>query len=132
MDFDLLISAVFLAFLSLIAFLFFFQRARYRRKKRKNKGYIGFYPSTAVLTIALQSLQIIAQPDIQAALYEKLEEASEDDENGDPDDPTARLNRQLKRIATENPWTISGFPFDPVCQASKPHIIHKISSLALA
>ncbi len=103
MDFDSLIYEAFMAFLTVVAFFFFFQRALYRRRKRKNKNYIGFYPSVAALSISLQSLQLMAQPDMQHVLEEQLKEAEEEDDEGDPDDPAAKLNHQLKCIRRGEP-----------------------------
>jgi hypothetical protein len=98
MDISSILLAAFLAFLALIAFLFFFQRIRWRRRRRLGKKHLGFYPSTAVLALALQSLQRLPQPDVQSTLLEKLEEAVDEDDEAGPDDPTADFKRQLKRI----------------------------------
>ena len=65
--------------------------------------HLGFYPSTAALGITLLGLQTIAQPDLIHALEQRQTEAAEDDDDGDPDDPAAQLNRQLKRIRNGEP-----------------------------
>jgi hypothetical protein len=67
------------------------------------KSTSAFIPSTAALSITLLGLQTIAQPDLIHALEQGQTEAAEDDDEGDPDDPAAQLNRQLKRIRNGEP-----------------------------
>jgi hypothetical protein len=98
MDIDLIINGAFLAFFSLFTAVFLLQRLHYRRKKAANPKYRIFYPSATVLSLALLSLQTLAQPDLHHALEQRQSEAEDQDENSDPDDPVAELNRQLKRI----------------------------------
>jgi hypothetical protein len=98
MDLNLILLGAFLAFFSLFTAVFLLQRLQWRRKKAADPNYRGFYPSTAVLGLTLLSLQTLAQPDLNHALEQRQTEAAEDDDEGDPDDPTAQLNRQLKRI----------------------------------
>jgi hypothetical protein len=98
MDFDLIITEGFLAFFSLFTAVFLFQRLQYRRKKTANKNYRGFYPTAAALALALLSLQTLAQPDLNHSIEQRQTEADDEEENGDPDNPAAQLNRQLKRI----------------------------------
>jgi hypothetical protein len=98
MDIDLIINGAFLAFFSLFTAVFLLQRARYRRKKAANPNHRGFYPSAAALGLALLSLQTMAQPDLHHSIEQRQTEAADEEENGDPDDPAAQLNRQLKRI----------------------------------
>ena len=98
MDIDLIIEAAFLALLLLFTAVFLLQRLRYRRKKAANPNHRIFSPSATVLSLAILSLQTLAQPDLHHALEQRQSEAEDQDENGDPDDPAAELNRQLKRI----------------------------------
>jgi hypothetical protein len=103
MDFDQIINGAFLAFFLLFTAVFLLQRLHYRRKKAANPNYRIFYPSAAVLSLALLSLQTLAQPDLHHALEQRQSEAEDQDENGDPDDPAAELNRLLKRIRNGQP-----------------------------
>ena len=98
MNFDLIVNGAFLASFALFTAVFLLQRLRYRRKKTANPNHTGFYPSAAALSLALLSLQTLAQPDLNHALEQRQTEAEDEDENGDPDDPASQLNRQLKRI----------------------------------
>lgn len=103
MDIDLIINGAFLAFFLLFTAVFLLRRLQYRRKKAANPKHRGFYPSAAALALTLLSLQTIAQPDLHHAIEQRQTEAEDQDENGDPDDPAAQLNRQLKRIRTGQP-----------------------------
>ena len=69
----------------------------------QHQKHLGFYPSTAALSITLLGLQTIAQPDLIHALEQRQTEAAEDDDEGDPDDPAAQLKRRLKRIRNGEP-----------------------------
>jgi len=110
MDIYLILNGAFLAFFSLFTAAFLLQRARYRRKKAANKNHRAFYPTAAALSLALISLQTLAQPDLHHSIEQRQTEAADEEENGDPDDPAARLNRQLKRIRngerTDTPDTL--------------------------
>jgi hypothetical protein len=103
MDIDLIINCAFLAFFSLFAAVFLLQRAQYRRKKGANPNHRGFYPSAAALGLVLLSLQTLAQPDLHHSIEQRQTEADDEEENGDPADPAAQLNRQLKRIRNGQP-----------------------------
>jgi hypothetical protein len=46
----------------------------------------------------LQQLQVIAEPQVEYVIEEKLEEEMEDEESGGPDDPVRHLHRQAARI----------------------------------
>jgi len=98
MDFDLLILRGLYQLAALFLCLFFYQRFRYRRNKRRGKSRWGFYPSTAAVGNALQELQTMAQPQMQYVLEEKLDDPAEDDDEAGPDDPTAHLRKQAERI----------------------------------
>lgn len=74
----------------LLAFLL--GRLRWRPNRRR------FRPSYNSLGNALQVLQVIAQPQIEYTLEEKLKEKSEEDDEGGPDDPTAYYRRKMKEV----------------------------------
>jgi hypothetical protein len=82
----------------LVAIAFFYQRYRWRRRKSRGKGNWGFYPSTASMGNALQQLSVIAQPQVEYVLEEKLSEDSEEDDEGAPKDPIAHLHRQAAKL----------------------------------
>jgi hypothetical protein len=103
MDFNLIFQGAFSAFFTLFIVAILLQRARFRRKKAANKNYRGFYPSTAALSLALISLQTLAQPDLHHSIEQRQTIAEDEEENGDPDDPSAQLTRQLKRIRNGSP-----------------------------
>jgi hypothetical protein len=107
-DLDLLLDLLLLkslyAFLSFIGGVFFYQRWRWRRRKRLGESSYGFYPRTTSLGNALHQLQVLAEPRIAYVAEEKLDEEAdeadeddEDDESG-PDDPLRHLHRQAARI----------------------------------
>jgi len=98
MDIDLIFIGALLAFLTFFTATFLLQRYRYRRRKAGDKNYRGFYPSAAVLSLAILSLQNLAQPDLHHLLEQRQLEAEDEENNSDPDDPSAQLTRQLKRI----------------------------------
>jgi len=76
----------------LFSIVFVWQRLRWRRTGR------GFRPRGAALGNALQQLQVIAEPQVEYVIEEKLEEEMEDEESGGPDDPVRHLHRQAARI----------------------------------
>jgi hypothetical protein len=78
--------------------IFYLRRARWRRRRRANRKYAGFYPSASSLGNAFHSLQVFTRPTIAHVLQEKYDEDVEDDGDGGPDDPARQLERQLKRI----------------------------------
>ena len=103
MDVNLIFQGAFSAFFALFIVVILFQRARFRRKKAANKNYRGFYPSAAALSLALISLQTLAQPDLHHSIEQRQTIAEDDEEDGDPDDPSAQLTHQLKRIRNNQP-----------------------------
>jgi hypothetical protein len=52
-------------FSAFFAIAFFFQRYRWRRRRRQGKSNWGFYPSSASLGNALQELSVMAQPQVE-------------------------------------------------------------------
>jgi cell division protein FtsB len=105
MDIDLMLLGGFLAIFCLFTVVILLQRFQWRRKNKANKVRRIFYPSATALSLALLSLQTLAQPDLHHALEQRQSEAEDEEENGDPDDPFTQLNRQLKRIR-------NGLPID--------------------
>jgi hypothetical protein len=97
MDIDLILLGAFHAGICVFIAVILLQRAQWRRKNRANKGRRAFYPSAA-LSLAILSLQTLAQPDLHHALEQRQSEADDEEEDGDPDDAAAQLSRQLKRI----------------------------------
>jgi hypothetical protein len=79
-------------------FVFCTRRFLWRRRERLGKRRKGFFPTYTAAGNALQTLQVIAQPRAEYVIEEKFDEEADDDEVGDPCDPTKHLNRQLKRI----------------------------------
>lgn len=86
-----------LGFVVLVCTLYV-RRGLWLWRKRVGKSNRGFYPSGAALGNALQTLQAIAQPRAQHVITERLEEPTDEDDEGAPKDPTAHLIRQAKRI----------------------------------
>jgi hypothetical protein len=80
--------------------VFWARRFLWRRRKRLGKRDLGFFPTFTSAGNALQTLQvqIMAQPQVQHMLEEKLDDEAEDDEDGEPADPEKHLNRQLRQI----------------------------------
>ncbi|MDW5267851.1 MULTISPECIES: hypothetical protein [Acidobacteriaceae] len=103
MDFDDSLACFFLIFFIFVACAFFFQRIRWKKRKRRGKWNLGFYPTAASAGNALHALQIFAQPKVRYVLQEKLSEDEEQDDEGDADDPSMRLKGQLRRIRRGEP-----------------------------
>ncbi len=102
------IWAMSLPFLAIILILLHFlvRRALWRRRARLGKGRLGFYPSTVALGMAFQFMQVFTRPSVAYVLEEKQKEEAEEDDNGDPESPQARLrpfHRQLRRIRRGEP-----------------------------
>lgn len=97
------IALGFWLFAALIAIVFFWKRWRYRRNKARGKRRLGYYPNAATLGNALQVLQILTAPHTEYVLEQKLAEPAEDEDSGGPDDPTAHLHRQARRIREGRP-----------------------------
>ena len=97
LDLDVLPLGGLFLFSVLFAIAFFFQRYRWRRRKRQGRSNWGFYPSSASFGNALQELSVFAQPQVEHVLEEKLSEDAEDDGEGGPEDPVA-LHRQAARM----------------------------------
>jgi hypothetical protein len=89
------------AMLSGIALLFalvvYAQRARWRHSQRRGRR-VRFYPTTMMIGLALQNLQVFAHPEVDHTIQEKYADEAEEDDEADPDDPQKVLRRQLRRI----------------------------------
>jgi hypothetical protein len=103
MDCEQMYACFLLAFFALVVLSFFLQRLRCRIRKLLGKAHLGFYPNAASLGNALQALQIFVEPNVQQILEEKLDEATDEDDEGGPDDPTTHLNCQLRKIRRGEP-----------------------------
>jgi hypothetical protein len=103
MDFEQMYACSLLAFFALVVLTFFFQRLRCRIRKLLGKAHLGFYPTAASFGNALQALQVFVEPNVQQIVEEKLDETTDEDDEGAPDDPTAHLNRQLRKIRRGEP-----------------------------
>ena len=107
MNFGTALVLILYLFCFFTACAFFYQRARWRRRKRLGRKSLGFCPTSTSLGNALHHLMIITRPTTQYVLEEKLQEDEEDDSSGDPDTPRKHLHRQLRRIR-------NGEPIDPI------------------
>ena len=96
MDFDLILLRGYWAFVCFVGCAFFYQRYRWRRNRRR--GRIGFYPSGASMGNALHQLQVIAEPQMKHVVVEMQEEETDDEDAGGPDDPVRHLHRQAAKI----------------------------------
>jgi hypothetical protein len=90
-------AAPFLAIPVLFA-IFYLRRVGWRLKKRLKVKRLGFRPSYVTLGNALQTLEVLTRPNVDYVLEQKYDEVANEDDQGDPDDPAAQLNRQLRRI----------------------------------
>ncbi len=98
MDLNFLLLTSLYAFLCFIGCVFFYQRWRWRQRKRLGRSRLGFYPSTASLGNALHQLQVLAEPQVAYVIEEKLDEEADEDDEGGPDDPVRHLHRQAAII----------------------------------
>ena len=65
---------------------------------RAEGGSAGQYCGGAALGNALQELQAFVQPRTEYVIQERLEETVDEDDNGEPKDPTEHLMRQARKI----------------------------------
>jgi hypothetical protein len=82
------------------------RRVLWRTRKRFGIGRLGFYPSAFALGMAFQFMQVFTRPSVAHVLEEKQKEEADEDEDGDPETPAARLkyfHRQLRRIRRGDP-----------------------------
>ncbi len=103
MPINLALAKMFWFVVILFALAYFAQRWRLRRRLRKGKHRFGFYPNAASLGNALQTLQLLVNPQIEHVLEEKLDESADEDDSGDDEDPLAHLHRQAARIRRGDP-----------------------------
>ena len=99
---DLILFAALYALLFVFLVLFFFQRIRYKRRRRRGAKHLGFYPTTTSLGNALHHLQRISQPRVQHVIMQQLDEDGDaDGDDADPDlstDPVRHLRLQSAKI----------------------------------
>src|SRR5277367_5676849 len=101
MDFATAFIQGFLGFNALVVLAscvaFCAQRFLWRRRKRLGKRNLGFFPSYTSAGNALQALQAITQQRAEYVLEEKFDDEADEDDQGEPSDPTKHLHRQLRR-----------------------------------
>jgi hypothetical protein len=95
---SLLASAAPLLAIPALFLIFYLRRIGWRLKKRLRIKRPGFRPSYVALGNALQTLEVLTRPDVDYVLEQKYDEDADEDDEGEPDDPAAQLNRQLRRI----------------------------------
>jgi hypothetical protein len=102
LDFATSVLRGFYAFNALVimacCFVFCARRFLWRHRESLGKRRRGFFPTYTAAGNALQTLQVIAQPRAKYVIEEKFDDEADDDDDGDPCDPTKHLNRQLKKI----------------------------------
>jgi hypothetical protein len=98
MALDLLLLKSFYAFSCFLGCVFFYQRWRWRRRRRMGRSSLGFYPNASSLGNALHQLQTIAEPQMAYVMEEKLDEEVDEEDEAGPDDPTRHLHRQAAKI----------------------------------
>ncbi len=97
MNLDAMVEFLFVAGMAVFGVAFVWGRARAKRQGRLGRR-IGFFPSGAALGNALQVLQVFAQPHVRHQVTQHLEEETEEDDEGGPEDPVAHLLGQAKKI----------------------------------
>jgi hypothetical protein len=95
---DRMMLAGLYCFTVLIGAVFFYQRWRWRRRRKLGRVNWGFYPGAASLGNALQQLSTFAQPQEEHVIGEKSSEECEEGDEGAPKDPVAHLHRQAAKI----------------------------------
>ncbi|MGA3162199.1 MAG: hypothetical protein ABSC77_13380 [Terracidiphilus sp.] len=98
----LAMGAPFLA-IGIILVRYCFLRARWRLNQRLGRKNFGFCPSSSALGIALLFLQIFYRPSVENVIEVMQNEDADEDDEGDPENPTKQLNRQYKRIRRGEP-----------------------------
>jgi hypothetical protein len=82
---------------------YFLLRARAKRKLRRGKKVLGFYPSSFALGTALQLMPMFYRPSVAYNIEARQVETSDEDDEGEPESPLKRLHRQLRRIRRGEP-----------------------------
>lgn len=96
-------SAPLAAIAALLIYYFLF-RLLWRLRKRLRGKDSGFCPSSSALGTAFQrSLQAFYQPNVAYVLEAKENEQAEEDDDGDPENLTGKLEPQLLRIRRGKP-----------------------------
>lgn len=104
--FDVLwMSALSTPFLAIIVLLAYYQlkRTTWKWNRRRGKRNPGFCPSSAALGTIFLFAQVFTRPSIAHVLEARLVEDADEDDDGDPDVPEKRLDRQLRRIRRGQP-----------------------------
>lgn len=74
-----------------------YQQWRWKRNVRLRRRNPGFFPTYASFGNALQTLQILAEPQMGYVMEEKEIDEVDEDEDGE-EDPERVFHRQLRRI----------------------------------
>jgi hypothetical protein len=94
-------------FLAMVGILVHYQlrRSAWKRKKRKGKKNLGFYPSAAALGAVFAFMPVFYRPSVDFLVKARIvqEEKVDEDDQGDPETPERSLSRQLRRIRRGEP-----------------------------
>jgi hypothetical protein len=74
------------------------QRARWKRRRRQGITNPGFCPSFSTMSFPLETFAALYRPSVEYVIESRRDEDADEDDNGDPETPTAQLHRQLRRI----------------------------------
>jgi hypothetical protein len=93
---------------ALVLLIFYLRCAVRRRGKRRARtrsggDHPGFSASTFSLGMALQNMEMLIRPGVEYTIQEIYDEDAEQDGEGNPDDPSVLLHRQLRRIRRGEP-----------------------------
>jgi hypothetical protein len=83
---------------ALCVVVFYLRRAQWVGRRGAEQGRRGRYRGGAALGNALQTLHAFVHPQVEHAIEMKLDEAVDEDDEGEPRNPRAHLLRQAKRI----------------------------------
>jgi hypothetical protein len=96
-------SAPFALVFVLLVYYFLF-RSLWRLRRRLARKDSGFCPSPSALGMAFQrSLQAFYQPSVAYVIEAKQDEQADEDDDGDPENLTGKLEPQLRRIRRGEP-----------------------------
>jgi hypothetical protein len=79
------------------------QRAASTRRRLGKRGRRGHSALVFSLGLAMQNLEALIYQDVEHVITATYDEDEDENGQGDPDDPAAHLNRQLRRIRRGEP-----------------------------
>jgi len=103
---SLLAWSIYFLYAPFVAILLILTHYALRRILWRSGRRAGFCPSACALGMAFQYMQVWTRPNVEYVLAEKQKEDAEEDGEGDPDSPEARLrhfHRQLRGIRRGDP-----------------------------